>query len=206
MAKINEKITWVNKICGHEEVDPAQLLAHPLNWRVHSSYQQEALRGVIGDIGYIKSVTVSKRSGLVLDGHLRIIIALRDSVPLIPVEYVDLTEAEEAEALLTIDPIAALAGSDKDNLTALLSKVSTEDDAVLKLLTETAEDAGVSSKIIDYSDLDEQLESMSGMEDESIIISIPAKHKELVLEYLANGESLTSAGLGRGVMKRCELL
>ena len=103
---------WINKIVGHAEVPPDQLLANPNNWRIHPMYQQKALQGVINDIGYIKSVTVNKNSGMVIDGHLRVTLALRDNIPTIPVEYVDLTEAEEAEALITLDPIAALAGSD----------------------------------------------------------------------------------------------
>lgn len=143
MSKINEKIVWKNKIVGHAEIPPADLLAHPENWRIHPQYQQEALRGAINDVGFIKSVTVNKRSGRVVDGHLRVTLALRDGIPLIPVEYVDLTEQEEAEALLTIDPIAALAGSDKDNLTALLAQVDTNDAAVLKLLEDTATEAGI---------------------------------------------------------------
>lgn len=133
---------WNNKIVGHEEVAPDQLMAHPDNWRIHPQYQQKALRGVINDIGFIKSVTVNKRTGRVVDGHLRVTLALRDGIKTIPVEYVDLTEAEEAEALLTLDPIAALAGSDKDNLETLLGQISTQDQDVLKLLEDTAKDAG----------------------------------------------------------------
>lgn len=125
---------WDNKVVGHDLVDPEQLLAHDLNWRIHPRYQQEALRGVINDIGFIKSVTVNKLTGRVVDGHLRVTLALRDSIPTIPVEYVELTEAEEAEALLTLDPIAALAGSDKDNLETLLKQVNTDDAAVNELL------------------------------------------------------------------------
>ncbi len=47
---------WQNKIIGHELVAPDQLLAHPLNFRVHPKHQQDALKGVIAEIGYIKSV------------------------------------------------------------------------------------------------------------------------------------------------------
>ena len=134
---------WNNKIVGHADVPPDQLLAHPENWRIHPRYQQEALRGVINDIGFIKSVTVNKNTGRVVDGHLRVTLALRDGIPTIPVEYVELTEAEEAEALLTIDPIAALAGSDKENLETLLTQVQTNDESVMELLEQTANDAGL---------------------------------------------------------------
>lgn len=143
MVKIDEKVVWKNKIVGHADIDPTQLLANPHNFRIHPKFQQEALRGVINDVGFIRSVTVSKNSGYVLDGHLRVLLALRDNIPLIPVEYVDLTEAEEAEALLTIDPIAAIAGSDKDKIETLLHQVNTDDEYVMKLLTETASDAGL---------------------------------------------------------------
>ena len=136
-------MTWTNRIVGHDEVPPDQLLAHPDNWRVHPKYQQEALRGVINDIGYIKSVTVNKLTGRVVDGHLRVTLALRDGVPTIPVEYVELTEAEEAEALLTLDPIAALAGADKNNLEALLQQVNTGDAAVMELLSKLSQETGV---------------------------------------------------------------
>lgn len=133
---------WQNKIVGHDNIAPDQLLAHPENWRIHPQYQQKALRGVINDIGFIKSVTVNRRTGRVVDGHLRVTLALRDGIPTIPVEYVDLTEEEEAEALLTIDPIAALAGSDKENLETLLQQVNTDDADVMNLLNKIGVENG----------------------------------------------------------------
>jgi DNA modification methylase len=151
-------MSWHNRIVGHDEVPPDQLMAHPDNWRIHPKYQQEALRGVINDIGYIKSVTVNKTTGRVVDGHLRVTLALRDGIPTIPVEYVELTEAEEAEALLTLDPIAALAGSDKDNLELLLAKVGTENDAVMKLLEDTAARAGLEWGQAEQADAEPQID------------------------------------------------
>ncbi len=41
-----------------------------------------------------------------MDGHLRVALALSSNQKSIPVEYVELSESEEAEALATIDPIA----------------------------------------------------------------------------------------------------
>jgi ParB-like chromosome segregation protein Spo0J len=148
--------SWKNKIIGHDEVPPEQLLAHPENWRIHPKFQQEALRGVINDIGFIKSVTVNQRTGRVIDGHLRVTLALRDSVPFIPVEYVDLTEAEEAEALLTLDPIAALAGNDKDNLESLLAMVKTEDSGVMDLLNKLSDKVETLSEVDAFGNLPNQ--------------------------------------------------
>lgn len=134
---------WQSKIVGHEQVAPDSLLAHPGNWRIHPKHQQDALAGVIGDIGFIKSVTVNRTTDHVLDGHLRVALALRDNVPLIDVEYVELTEAEELEALATLDPLSALAGTDAAQLDALLREVSTGDSAVQALLDELAQAAGI---------------------------------------------------------------
>lgn len=129
---------WHNRIVGHGEEAPDQLLAHPLNFRVHPKAQQDALRGVIGDIGYIRSVLVNRRTGHVIDGHLRVALALRDGVSSIPVEYVDLSDAEEAEALATIDPLAAMATHDAAKLDDLLREVTTGDAAVQALLDDLA--------------------------------------------------------------------
>lgn len=134
---------WHSKITGHGQVDPADLLAHPGNWRIHPEHQQAALRGVIADIGFIKSVTVNETTGHVLDGHLRVALALRDSIPLIDVEYVRLTPAEEAEALATLDPLAALAGTDAAKLDELLREISTDSPAVQQMLDDLATAAGI---------------------------------------------------------------
>lgn len=147
---------WINKIVGHGEEAPDQLLAHPLNFRVHPKAQQDALAGVIGDIGYIRSVLVNKRSGHVIDGHLRVALALRDGVPTIPVEYVDLSEAEEAEALATIDPLAAMATHDAAKLGELLREVSTDNADVMALLESLATDAGIVPPAFDPVGIEEQ--------------------------------------------------
>lgn len=135
--------SWHNRIVGHDEVAPDQFLSHPLNFRVHPKHQQDALRGVIGDVGYIRSVLVNQRTGHVIDGHLRVALALRDNIPLIPVEYVDLSEAEEAEALATFDALTGLATLDAAKLDDLLRDVSTGDADVQQLLDDLATAAGV---------------------------------------------------------------
>jgi ParB-like chromosome segregation protein Spo0J len=134
---------WRNRIVEYTEVAPDQLLANPLNYRVHPRSQQDALKGVISDIGFIDPVIVQQGTDTVIDGHLRVTLALRDNIPTIPVQYVDLTDAEAAEALATIDPLSAMAVHDADKLRDLLDQVSTGDAAVMQMLSELAEDAGV---------------------------------------------------------------
>src|SRR5215212_4347178 len=102
----NHTANWNNRIVGHGEESPEQLAANPKNWRIHPERQQKVLEGAIKDVGYLRSVTVNKRTGYVLDGHLRVALAISSGQHAIPVEYVDLSEEEEAEALALIDPIA----------------------------------------------------------------------------------------------------
>jgi len=118
-------------------------LANPLNYRLHPDNQQQALAGAIDDIGFIRSVTVNKRTGRVVDGHLRVTLAARSGVETLPVEYVDLDEAEEAQALLSLDPIAAMAGTDKDRLEELLESVQSEDERVQEMLDEIRRENGL---------------------------------------------------------------
>lgn len=93
---------WDKRIVGNADVPPGQLVGNDRNFRLHPDAQKEALQGVIDDIGFIRSVTVNRRTGRVIDGHLRIKLALETEQETIPVEYVDLSEQEEAEALATL--------------------------------------------------------------------------------------------------------
>lgn len=143
IAKLNKPL--VNRIIGHGEEQVDQLLANPLNFRLHPDNQQQALAGAIDDIGFIRSVTVNQRTGRVVDGHLRVTLAARSGVETLPVEYVDLDEAEEAQALLSLDPIAAMAASDKAKLDELMRAVQSDDERVQAMISEIAEREGVVS-------------------------------------------------------------
>ena len=64
----------------------------------------------------------------------------------------------------------------------------------------------VQAETYDFNELDQELDDLEGYQEVDIKITIPAMHKGAVMDWLANGESLTSPGMGKGVLKRCELL
>jgi len=134
---------FVNRVIGSGEESPEQLLANPANFRIHPDFQQQSLAGSIDSIGYIDPVLVNKRTGMVIDGHLRVALALRSNVKMIPVTYVDLSEDEEKLALLSLDPIAAMAASDRSKLDELLHQVNSDDERVQQMLAEIAEREGL---------------------------------------------------------------
>src|SRR3990170_3494486 len=93
---------WRSRIVGSGEEAPDQLLANPANWRIHPKAQQEALAGVLGQVGWVQQVLVNRRTGHVVDGHLRVALALRQEAPTVPVLYVELSEAEEKLVLAAL--------------------------------------------------------------------------------------------------------
>lgn len=134
---------WRNRIVGYSEEPPDQLLANPSNWRVHSERQQEAMAGALAEVGVVQNVVVNRTTGHVVDGHLRIALALRNGQPTVPVTWIEVSEAEERLILATFDPIGALAEMDAEALDALLQEVEADDDALRGLLDELADDAGL---------------------------------------------------------------
>lgn len=145
---------WQNRIVGYGDVDPESLLASPSNWRIHPTLQQQALAAVLEGVGIVQNILVNRRSSdlwplgerdveTLVDGHLRVILALRSGQPEIPVTYLDLTPAEEALVLATLDPISAMAVADKEKLDALLREVETGDPALQEMLAGLAKDYGL---------------------------------------------------------------
>lgn len=134
---------WQSKIVGHGKVAPDQLVANPLNFRVHPQAQRDALEAAIAEVGFIRSVTVNKRTGNLVDGHERVWQALKTEQPTIDVEYVDLSEDEEKKALATLDPISELAHIDKGQLDLLLRDVNTGSEALQQMFADMTEKAGL---------------------------------------------------------------
>jgi hypothetical protein len=133
---------------GYDNVAPDQLLANPKNFRVHPRHQQDALKGVLSEVGWVQDVIVNVRTNTVVDGHLRVMLALRHNEPTIPVKYVDLSQAEEDLVLATLDPIAALAGTDSAKLSELLDTVSAQDEALLTMLADLSDDTELEAQIL----------------------------------------------------------
>lgn len=130
--------TWKNRIIGYGEEEPDQLLANPKNWRIHPSEQQEGLQGVLDEVGYVQGVIVNRATGFVVDGHMRVALAMRNNQPKIPVTYVDLTPEEEDTILSTFDPIGAMAVTDRVKLKELIDNVETENERVNKIMSDIA--------------------------------------------------------------------
>lgn len=130
---------WKNRIIGHEVRPAKDFLANPMNFRIHPKIQQDAMSGSLDELGWIDDVLVNVRTGHVINGHLRITLALRqgDETP-VPTKLVDLSPDEELTALATFDPITALATHDRDKLDELLRDTKPQDEALQQFLCDLA--------------------------------------------------------------------
>ncbi len=139
---------YENRIVGHGEESPDQLLANPYNFRIHGKGQQQALHNVMSDIGVVQSVIVNRVSGHIVDGHLRVALALRNGQKTVPVTYVELNEQEEKSILATFDPISAMAVIDEEKLSELLQEIDVT-DSIEAVIDDLKIDAGIAPPPID---------------------------------------------------------
>ena len=115
-------------------VKASRLRPHPNNWRVHPQGQQDALRGVLAEVGYADALLARELPDgtlQLIDGHLR---AQTTPEAEVPVLILDLDDAEAAKLLALHDPLAGLARADNDPLAELIDQVETENEAVRSLL------------------------------------------------------------------------
>ena len=135
MPKKGPEPVWRSRIVGYGEVSPAKLRAHPANWRDHPDAQHDAMTEILTGVGLVQNIIVNKRLSTswpkkernvqtLIDGHLRLTLALRDGHRRLPVTYVDLTPDEESLVLATLDPVAAMAVADETKLADLLQSVN----------------------------------------------------------------------------------
>ena len=128
---------WRSRIVDHGSVKADSLIANPANWRIHPTGQQRTIAALLDKVGWVQDVVVNKRTGHVVDGHLRVSLAVTRNET-VPVVYVDLSEAEEKLVLASMDPITGMAVTDDGQLKALLDGLEAE-GALADLLAELEE-------------------------------------------------------------------
>ncbi len=127
-----------DRIKKFARVPVSKLRANPRNWRTHPESQRKALRGVLDEIGFSSAVIARELPDgtyELIDGHLRLeTLADTDKIPTL---ILDVDEHEADKLLLTLDPLAAMAGTDKEMLAGLFESTSFDDDALASLIADT---------------------------------------------------------------------
>lgn len=129
-----------SRIVRHVRVRAGDLVPHELNPRTHPRDQRQALLDLYAEVGFARSLLAYELPDgrlKLIDGHLR-----RDLHPdaLVEVEVLDVSDEEARKLLLSIDPLATLAGHDTERLEAL-RRVTASDSAALTNLWNSIEDA-----------------------------------------------------------------
>lgn len=134
--KIRDRIKELRRVKASE------LRPNPKNWRTHPESQQDALRGVLAEIGYADACLARELedgSLELVDGHLRAETTPDTEVPVL---VLDLDEAEAAKLLTVLDPLAGMAEANEQALGELLAEIETESEGLQAMLEGLAEKAG----------------------------------------------------------------
>lgn len=123
-----------DRIIETVRVKASELVPNELNWREHGDGQREAMRAILGEVGYVDALMgVRLPDGRIklINGHMR---REESGDAVVPVNIVDLTEEEQRKVLATFDPIGELATQNDQAIASLLAGISTDSDAVEDLL------------------------------------------------------------------------
>jgi hypothetical protein len=124
-------------------VPAADLRPNPKNWRTHPQSQQDALRGILAEVGLADACLARELpdgSLMLIDGHLRAETLTGVDVPVL---VLDVNEQEADRLLLLLDPLSAMAGTDAKLLDELLREVQTGSEPLAQMLEDLAADVGL---------------------------------------------------------------
>jgi len=132
-----------NRIRELRTVKAAELTPNPKNWRMHPKAQQDALRGILAEVGYADALLARELpdgSLMLVDGHLRAETTPDEKVPVL---ILDINEAEADKLLLSLDPLAALAETNAAALDSLLREIDTGSEGLQEMYADLADAAGL---------------------------------------------------------------
>lgn len=132
-AKPREHVDGIPIFCSYDElVQIGQVNPNPKNPNTHPDSQVKLLADIIRANGWRNNITVSRRSGMVVRGHGRLLAAQLLGLTAVPVEYQEYaSEGEELADLAADNRLSELSVLDSDALGNLLDLV--QEDVPLEL-------------------------------------------------------------------------
>lgn len=157
---------WKNRIVGHGEENPKNLIPNPKNIKDHDVYQRKVINGILSQVGVVQSIIVNKTTGNIVDGHMRVEEAIKNGEQLIPVTYIEISPEDEDALLLLFDPVGSLAKQKSEKVKELIATVeianasardfvksiAKKNDAKVEKYNETGDDSS-EKFVIDDDDL-----------------------------------------------------
>lgn len=195
LKKISKKKTWKNSIVGYDKVNPEKLVPNPENWRLHGELQQKTMNDVLSEVGWIQNVIVNKTTGRIVDGHLRVSLALARGEKEVPVTYVELSEEDEKKALATLDPLSGLADADIEAFSLLADTMETDSLWIKELLRKTSNDI-----LNDREEDEEEEENPHDKEIQEMELA-PFEHYDYIVFMFRNDQDFSGACEKLGIEK-----
>ncbi len=131
-----------DRIKDFRRVPARSLRPNPKNWRTHPKAQQDALRGILAEVGFADALLARELPDGTLelvDGHLRAETTPDQTVPVL---VLDVSEAEADKLLASLDPLAAMAEASASKLAELMARLNTESPALKQMLDDLANREG----------------------------------------------------------------
>jgi len=142
---------WEIRIIGSDLVDADQLMGHPENAKIHPLAQQKTMASILKRVGWVQAVVVNQRTGRILDGHMRVAMAISANQK-VPVNYVDIDEADEPLVIATFDHVASQSVLDDDMFVGLIQQIENVDEPMAKLFASLIPDT---PKLQDPNEIDD---------------------------------------------------
>lgn len=120
--------TFTDRVIERRDVALSELAANPANFRRHPEAQRVAVETAMADVGVLSAALFNRRTGRLIDGHLRVDIARANGATTFPADVVDLSPSEERVALATLDATTYMADIDDDALSDLLAQIAADDE------------------------------------------------------------------------------
>lgn len=178
-----------NRIKELRYVKASDIAPNPKNWRTHPKEQADALRGVLSEIGMADAVLARELpdgSLMLIDGHMRAEAIGEEEVPVL---VLDVTEQEADKLLAVIDPIAAMAGVNKNSLEELLTGVTTDNGSLNQMLEQLAKSNGIFEREVEEED-DEEADEDGDDDDASSEDSGPSPSGVRMVQLFLNEQTV----------------
>ena len=179
-----KKIEWRDRKIETKRLRVGDVMAHPMNPKIHPDKQLAPLRGLLESVGKLDDLKgyYSERNGGKLtffDGHGRQSL---DPDAEWDVDIYDITDAEADLVVAAFDPIAYQAEMSRVKLDELLREVETGNAALTQMLSDIAAENGLIPGNIELDDvaLSDEKDGSSpvGFEERIALVVPPEDYEE----------------------------
>lgn len=160
---------WKSRIVSYSQADPNDLIPNPDNFKVHPNDQAELIDDVLEEIGWIQSVIVNVRTNHIIDGHLRVVQAIKRDEPTVPVTWVDIEPDEEAKAIALFDPTSQLAKQNREVVLRAIAKITSGSKNIQAIIDRIAHRSKLPIDKI-RSDMEDEDDDLGGEDSENEVV------------------------------------